>query len=154
VKSLIRSPQDFGAGLIYVAFGVAAIWIGRNYSFGTAGRMGPGYFPTALAALLIVLGLASLVRSFLVEGGAIGGLAWKPMALVLVATLLFGFLINRAGLIIALLVLVLMSAAASEKFRFDWGATLGLIGLVVFCSLVFVKGLGVPMPLLGSWFGE
>ena len=28
-----------------------------------------------------------------------------------------------------------------------------MIGLVAFCALVFVKGLGVPMPLLGTWFG-
>ena len=27
------------------------------------------------------------------------------------------------------------------------------VGLVAFCAVVFVKGLGVPMPLLGSWFG-
>jgi putative tricarboxylic transport membrane protein len=26
-------------------------------------------------------------------------------------------------------------------------------GLTIFCILVFVKGLGVPLPLLGSWFG-
>jgi hypothetical protein len=25
------------------------------------------------------------------------------------------------------------------------------VGLIVFCAIVFVKGLGVPMPLLGSW---
>lgn len=44
-----------------------------------------------------------------------------------------------------------MSAAASEKFRFEWTATAGLVGLVVFCSVVFVQGLGVPMPLVETW---
>jgi len=39
---------------------------------------------------------------------------------VLIATALFGFLINRAGLIISFLVLVLLSAAASTKFRLEW----------------------------------
>jgi hypothetical protein len=28
------------------------------------------------------------------------------------------------------------------------------IGATIFCALVFVMGLGVPMPLLGSWFGN
>jgi hypothetical protein len=28
-----------------------------------------------------------------------------------------------------------------------------LIGLVAFCVIVFVKGLGVPMPLIGTWIG-
>ena len=44
-------------------------------------------------------------------------------------------------------------AAASVKFRFEWKATLLALVLVAFCALVFVKGLGLPMPLFGSWFG-
>ncbi len=149
----IRNPKDFYAGLIYIVFAAAGILIGRNYSFGTAGRMGPGYFPVVLSFVLLAFGVASVVRSFIQPGDPVGGLAWKPILLVLGATALFGALIETAGLPIAMIVLVLMSAAASTKFRFEWGAALGLIGLVVFCSLVFVKGLGVPMPLLGSWFG-
>jgi putative tricarboxylic transport membrane protein len=27
-------------------------------------------------------------------------------------------------------------------------------GLTVFCLLIFLKGLGVPLPILGSWFGR
>jgi hypothetical protein len=26
-------------------------------------------------------------------------------------------------------------------------------GLTVFCVLVFLKGLGIPMPTIGHWFG-
>jgi hypothetical protein len=154
VKPLISNPKDFGASLIYLGLGAAALWIGKDYSMGTTDRMGPGYFPFVLACVLILLGLIALVRSFVVVGEPIGGFAWKPLVLVLTATALFGFLINRAGLIISLLVLVLISAAASSKFRLEWRPALGLIALVVFCSLVFVTGLGVPMPLLGYWFGE
>jgi hypothetical protein len=152
LKTLVRSQKDFAAGLLYIAFGGAALWIGRKYPMGTAGRMGPGYFPIALAGFLLLIGTVSTVRSFLKDGPAIEGIAWKPLLLVLAATASFGFLINPAGLVIALIVLVLMSAAASAKFRFDWRASLGLVALVAFCSLVFVKGLGVPLPLIGSWF--
>ena len=116
--------------------------------------MGPGYFPTVLGALLVLIGVISLVRSFIVPGEPLGDFAIKAGFLIILATVLFGFLINRAGLIIALLALVLVSAAASEKFRFEWMAILGLIVLIAFCALVFVMGLGVPMPLLGTWFGE
>jgi hypothetical protein len=59
-------------------------------------------------------------------------------------------LIVPLGLIVALLILVLVSAAASVKFSFDWRAVAGLFLLIAFCSLVFVKGLGVPMPLVGT----
>jgi hypothetical protein len=27
----------------------------------------------------------------------------------------------------------------------------GIVALILFCSLVFVKALGVPMPLIGDW---
>jgi hypothetical protein len=26
-------------------------------------------------------------------------------------------------------------------------------GLTLFCVLVFLKGLGVPLPVIGEWFG-
>ena len=103
-----------------------------------------------LLGLLVVFGAVAIVRSFLVPGTPIGGFAWKAIILVIGGTLLFGFLIRTAGLPIAMVVLVLLSAAASAKFAFEWRATAGLVALVVFCALVFVKGLGVPMPLLGS----
>jgi len=151
MTSRVQSPKDFWTGLIYLAVGAGVIFIGRNYSVGTASRMGPGYFPLALAGLLILFGLVAVVRSFLVQGEPIRAFAWKPLVLVLVGTALFGALIGTLGLIIALLALVLTSAAASEKFRFDWRAALGLVALIAFCSLVFVKGLGVPMPLFGPW---
>jgi len=49
-------------------------------------------------------------------------------------------------------VVIVMTAFASTKFR--WGPTLALAaGATLFCSLVFVKGLGVPLPLVGKWFG-
>ena len=147
--TLIRNEKDFWTGLIYVAFGAAIMWLAQEYPFGTAGRMGPGYFPTVLAGAQILLGIIALVRSVIVPGDSVRSLAWKPLALILAATALFGVLVNTAGLVIALLVLVLCSAAASEKFRFDWKALLGLIVLITFCALVFVKGLGVPMPLFG-----
>ncbi len=154
IAALIRGPKDFWTGVIYVLFGGLAFWIARDYGFGTASRMGPGYFPTVLGALLVLIGVISLVRSFIVPGEPLGDFAIKAGFLIILATVLFGFLINRAGLIIALLALVLVSAAASEKFRFEWMAILGLIVLIAFCALVFVMGLGVPMPLLGTWFGE
>jgi hypothetical protein len=153
VASAIKNPKDFWTGIIYVLFGGLAFWIARDYGFGTASRMGPGYFPTVLSGLLVLFGVIALVRSFIVPGEPIGGFAWKSAVLIIGSTVLFGFLIIRAGLVIALLALVLMSAAASTHFKFDWKAVAGLVGLVVFCSLVFVKGLGVPMPLLGTWFG-
>lgn len=148
---LIGAPKDFWTGAICVALGAAALYFGQAYKIGTAARMGPGYFPQALAVLLIALGVISLIRSFVAKGEDVSGIAWKPMLLILSATVLFALLLPVAGVIVALLALGLTSAAASKDFRFDWKAIAGLLGLVLLCVLVFVKGLGVPMPILGRW---
>ncbi|MGF9764861.1 tripartite tricarboxylate transporter TctB family protein [Microvirga sp. 0TCS3.31] len=152
--SHVLQKKDFWAGVLYIAFGAAAFWIGRDYPMGTAGRMGAGYFPTILSVILMLLGLLSAARAFAQEGEAVGAIAWKPLALVVGSTALFGLLLPTAGLVIALIALVLVSAAASQHFRLDPKAAAGLLLLVAFCTLVFVKALGVPMPLVGSWSGE
>ena len=152
--SHVLQKKDFWAGVLYIAFGGAAFWIGRDYPMGTAGRMGAGYFPSVLSAILMLIGLISAARAFVQEGQTVGAIAWKPLALVVGSTALFGLLLPTAGLIIALTVLILASAFASQHFRLDPKAVFGLMLLVAFCALVFVKALGVPLPLVGSWFGE
>jgi len=149
---MIRSEKDLWAGLIYVFFGSIAIIVGGDYPMGTAFKMGPAYFPHILGALLMVIGAISVLRSFFSSASPMGAFSLGGLALVSVSIFLFGFLARRAGLAIALPLLVVLSAYASAKFR--WAPTLAIAtGLTVFCALVFVKGLGIPLPLLGPWFG-
>ena len=149
----IRSPKDFGAGALYAAVGAAAVWLAQDYGLGSPSRMGAGYFPTLLGGLLVLVGVASLVRSFFTDGEPIGAIAWKGLALVTCATVLFGLLLRPAGLVPALVALILVSAAGSHRFRLEPRALALLVVLVAFCALVFGKGLGLPLPLLGTWFG-
>jgi Tripartite tricarboxylate transporter TctB family len=148
----MRNPKDFWTGAIFTGIGAAIVVIARDYPFGTATKMGPGYFPTVLGVLLGVIGLIAIVRSFLQSGERIRGFAWKPTILVLGATLLFGFLVREAGLALALIVMVMVSAFASVMFRLIPSVALA-VGLALFSVVVFVKALGLPMPALGSWFG-
>lgn len=149
----IRNPRDFWAGAIYLALAIAVIWIGRNYQLGTSERMGPGYFPTVLGAILALFGIVSIVRSFIRPGEAIAPFAWRPLTLVLGSVVLFGLLLPTAGVIVALTALIVVGALASRHTRLDVTSVASLIGIVAFCVIVFVKGLGVPMPLLGTWLG-
>jgi Tripartite tricarboxylate transporter TctB family len=114
--------------------------------------MGAAYFPTVLGGLLTLIGIIALVRSFVTPGGPIGSFAFKGLLLVVGSTLMFGLIVREAGLAVALPLFVIMSAYASVHFR--WAPSLVLAaGLTLFCVLVFLKGLGVPLPILGSWFG-
>lgn len=149
----LQNPKDFWTGIIYVVFGSGAFFIARDYKMGTALKMGPGYFPTILSVFLVLIGIISLIRSFTSPGSPVGGFTLKGLAVVLGATVLFGLLLRGGGLIVALPMLVVVSAAASSRFR--WRQTLLLAaGLTLFCTLIFLKGLGLPIPIVGPWFGR
>jgi hypothetical protein len=147
----IRSPKEFCAGAIYLAFGAAGVWFGWAYPMGTAGRMGAGYFPKVLAAILIGFGVIAMLRGLRIEGPALETISPKPLLLILAACSLFGVLLEPLGLIGALFILIVMTAMASSQFRWSPVALLGAAALTGLCALVFVKGLSVPMPLVGFW---
>ena len=148
----MRNPKDFWSGLIYIFFGSSAIIIARDYDMGTAIKMGPAYFPTILGGLLLVIGAIAVIRSFIVPGAPISAFTFKGLTLVIVSVVAFGLIVRGAGLAVALPLLVAISALASAKFR--WRPTLIMAaGLTIFCVLVFLKGLGIPLPVIGLWFG-
>jgi hypothetical protein len=149
---VIRNPKDFWSGAMFIAVGLGVILIARNYPMGTAFKMGPAYFPTVLAGLLVLVGVATVARGLLRAGSDIEPFAWKPLALVVGSTFVFGMLIREAGLIAAVVAQTVISAWASVRFR--WGVAFALAaGLAAFSVLLFVKALGLPLPVVGSWFG-
>ena len=149
---MTRNPKDFWTGLLYIFFGASAIFIARDYNMGTALRMGPAFFPTILGAVLAVIGAIAVIRSFIVPGTPISRFSFKGLGLVTVSVVVFGFLVRGVGLVVALPLFVIISAYASTRFR--WRTTLIMAaGLTIFCALVFVKGLGIPLPIVGPWLG-
>lgn len=152
MSSIIRHPKNFWTGVIFLAFGLAAVLIARDYSMGQAAKMGPAYFPTVLGWMLVAIGGVGILRSFFGHGEAIERFAIKQLIIILGAVLLFGFLIRGAGLVPAIIVLIMLSAYASTKFHLVQTIALA-IGLTLFSILIFVKLLGLPIAMLGPWFG-
>jgi putative tricarboxylic transport membrane protein len=152
MSSVIRHPKDFWIGVIFVAFGVGAVLTRGDLDMGKAGRMGPAFFPVVLGVLLALIGAIGVLRSFFRTGQSLEKLHLKPLALVLVAVVLFGYLMRGAGLVPAAAVLVMVSAYAHPKFRWHEAALLAA-GLAGFAYLLFIKLLGLPIPALGPWLG-
>lgn len=150
MASMIRNQRDFWSGIIFIIVGLAALYLGQDYAMGSAGRMGPAYFPNILGGLLTLIGAVSVVRSILISGASIEGFSVKGMLLVVCSPILFALTIRGAGLVFSIVALVMLSALASIKFRIAPFLAVA-IGLAVFCALVFVKALGLPMPLAGTW---
>src|ERR1700720_441991 len=141
MPSGVLSNKDFWGGLMLVAIGATAMALGRDYPFGSALRMGPGYFPMVLGALLILFGL-SIMATGLRRAAPIEG-SWSPRALVFLplSLVLFGVLMDHGGFVPAMLVLIFGSATASTEFRF-LEVLLFSIALTALAVAVFVFGLG------------
>jgi putative tricarboxylic transport membrane protein len=148
----IGQSKDFWSGVIFLVAGLASVGFARSYTMGTTMRMGPGYFPSVLGGLLALIGLALMVRAWFQAGAPVGRLAFSKLALVMVSNVLFALLLRRLGLAGALILLVVVSAYASKRFR--WPVALALaVGLAVGSSFIFMKLLGLPIPILGTWLG-
>src|ERR687884_138941 len=100
----IRNQKDFWAGVMFIAFGGFFSGFGTQYTFGSAARMGPGYFPTVLGIVLMILGLIVAINGISpkAEEEKVQRFDWRVLLLVLGAVVLFGVLLQPLGLILAL----------------------------------------------------
>lgn len=149
----IKSQKDFWSGLMFVVVGIGFAWGATNYSFGASARPGPGYFPFGLGILMAILGAVVLFQALTIEtetGDPIGKWAWKPLVIVVGAVAAFGWLLPHMGMVIALPLLVLISAAASDEFRLR-EALINAVVLTIFSWLIFIKGLSLVIPLWPSF---
>jgi putative tricarboxylic transport membrane protein len=113
---------------------------------GTAFRMGPGYFPSVLGGVLTVLGVIVAARALWTAGGPVTLPRLRPLVLVLASVVAFAVLVQSAGLVVATVALVLVSALGGSEFR--WGEVVVLaVVLAGLAIVVFVYGLGLPIPL-------
>lgn len=147
----VKIRQDAALGSLFVVVGVVALLIALSYPFGTANRMGPGYFPVIISALLTLTGIAILMRAGLGALETIGYVRWMPLLIVPGAICLFGLLIEKLGMPLAVLMLAVGAALASVQFRLSWKATAGAALFSAGCAVVFVELLGLPIPIAGTW---
>jgi Tripartite tricarboxylate transporter TctB family len=146
----IRAPKDFWAGLMFLAFGVGFMWVAQNYQMGTSVRMGPAYFPTVLGGILALIGLAIVIQSLATAGGPVPKFYFRPLILIVFAVVIFGILLKPLGLVLSLALLVGIGAFGGFEFKSKEVAILYVV-LAIFSVWVFVKGLGLPIPV---WPGE
>lgn len=150
----MRNPKDFWAGLLFLAIGAAAavIVFAGDYELGSARKMGPGYFPIWIAGGLGLLGAILVLKSLATDGPPLGTWAIKPLILITLGTVLFAAIVTFAGLAPAIFLLVMLASLSSVHFRLTWSLPLAL-GLSVASVLVFVKGLGLAVPVMPHVIG-
>lgn len=145
-------PADLVAGLLFIALGLGfglSSWF--QLPIGTALRMGPGYAPLALSVVLVILGAVILASALRVTPQEIGPLAWRGVAFILPAPILFGLIVRPAGFVPAVFLAALLASFASPRMR-PAGALLLAAAVTLFSTLVFSYALGLPYRRFGPLF--
>lgn len=223
--------KDLLSGLMFIAFGIAALYFGQRLALGTPVRMGPGFVPRMLAFILLSLGsiivLTTLYRAAdrlekerywipvagltvavfafsMIPWGAnfiadnilgpgnqqafktmtipfmvssllvidvfllmilvsvfgrpqaqvddlVEAPKWRPITLVTIGIICFALLFERAGLLPALVVIVLIASLGGDEFKLT--EVIGnIVVLAILCTLVFKVGLGMNIYIVrGIW---
>lgn len=151
----IKNQKDFWSGLMFVATGMGFAWGAQYYSFGTSARPGPGYFPFGLGVLLALLGAFVLFEALTIEtedGKPIGRWAWKPLLTICLSVGVFGWLLPRLGMAVALPVLVIVCSLAGDEFTWR-DVIINSIVLTVGSWAIFIWGLKLVIPLWPAFIG-
>ena len=131
---------------MFIAIGVAGLWFGRNLEVGSASFMQGGYMPKLFCWILVGIGAIVLVQALIQHGARLERWAWRPLLLLTATVLAFGFLINRAGLVVATIAIVVIANYAARPLPVSRLAPLA-IGLAALMVGLFHYGLGLPIPV-------
>jgi hypothetical protein len=140
----IRGSQDFATGVLFVAIGLAAYWIGADYAMGSAQRPGTGVLPRILSLCLMGTGGLLVIKSIYVSGAALTGWAWRPVLAVTIATIVFGFMIDGFGLVVSMIVSMAICALGTPETRWTEFVAFTLIMIAVSWGM-FIWLLGMPI---------
>ena len=140
----MQLKQDVAAGVIFVLTGVAGLWLGSEYDYGSARTMGPGYLPTLLCWGLIGLGAIIAIKGAVEHGEFVSSWRLRPLIFVLAAVGVFAIAIESAGLALTVFVVTLLSAFAGPNVRILETLALALL-LSATAVGIFIYGLSLPL---------
>jgi hypothetical protein len=136
---------DILGGTLLIAIGLFCSIYAQRYTFGTAGQMGPGFFPVMLGMILTALGVIIAVPAFTRTGKAIE-FSWQALGLVTASIVLFALTLRPLGLILATAISVFVAASAERNFA--WTGRLAIsAGVALLVYLIFRLGLGMNLPV-------
>jgi len=145
-RKLIRNPQDFYGGLVLAAFALFTLWAGSDLPGMRGFAFGPGTAPRLFGVLLLGTGLAIAVMGFFTDGPPLERYGVRGPVLFIVSVVFFAAAIRPLGLIIAAFVTIMIAAGATKEVRWIESLIWAVI-LTVFCVLLFVYGLKLPLQL-------
>ena len=154
-RTTLLRRKDVLAGLLFVAVALIGLYVSRNYPIGTAVRMGTGYVPRLLCWLLLGLGAWVLVQGFFETqseraASPSATAAWRPLVFVTASLVIFGLSIERRGLVLSILLLIIVGAAGARGLR-PFETVAAAVVLILLSWGIFIVGLGLAIPVWPDW---
>lgn len=138
------AASNFIGGLLLMALGVGAFLVGSDYRMGTSLNMGAGYFPRMVAIGLVLLGVLLMIKGWRAGPRAIPVLPIRPLLAIISAVLLFGYIVESAGLFITCAVSVAIASFGARSQRLGRVVIVAVV-LAGLASLIFGVLLGLPL---------
>jgi hypothetical protein len=149
--------KDHAGAALLIVLGIAVLVLGFGYRMGNLNRMGAGFIPVVLGALLILVGLAigitaaapgqrAMVNPLPGHGVHAGGPEWRGWLCILGGVLAFVVFGQYGGLMPATFLSVFIAAMGDKQNNVRNSALLAAI-LTLFCLLIFHYGLNLQLPL-------
>jgi putative tricarboxylic transport membrane protein len=150
---MVMNRKDVASGAFFVLVGAFygfTAW--KNLPIGQTLNMGPGYFPLVLSTLLVILGLAVVVRGLATRSlSPFGAISWRGLLFLTLATLFFATFFRPLGMLPSVFITTFLASLSSAQIK-PAAAALISLSLALFCVIVFHFGLDLPAPIFGTWF--
>jgi hypothetical protein len=156
IRDIVRK-RDFYAGGLMILLGLGITLKGATYRGGTLMHMGPGFLPTALGVILVLIGIAiAAVALTPTENEADQRILpenpqWWAWLCILLSPVLFIFFGRYFGMIPGTFMCVFIAALGDKGATLKSSIILAAI-VTVFGVTLFSYFLQVPMPIL-TWKG-
>ena len=125
---------------IALAFGLTAL----RYPIGDFSRAGPGLFPVVISSMLLLIGIATLIRSRFVEKVHLD-LHLKNIGVILGSLCAFAVITLWVNMLLAIVTMVFIATVAGTNYSWKRNVKIA-IGLCLM-ALAFAKLLGMNLPL-------
>jgi hypothetical protein len=157
LRDLVRK-RDFYAGGLMLLLGLGVALKGSTYRAGTLMHMGPGFLPTALGILLVLLGIAIAAASLAPDPGGEEGQSilpaqpqWLAWFCILMSPVCFIFFGRYFGMAPGTFACVFIAALGDKGATWKGTAVLATV-VTIFGVGLFSYFLQVPMPIF-TWRG-
>jgi uncharacterized membrane protein len=125
---------------IALAFGLTAL----RYPIGDLSRAGPGLFPAMVSAMLLVIGVSTVIRSFFVAPVKLD-FNVKNISLILGSLCGFALISTFLNMIAGIVFMVFCSAFAGSSY--SWVRNVKVSAGLIVMALALQKLLGLNLPL-------